>query len=368
MAAAVHAAHRPVRSGVAESDTDSNHAPMEKPELDQEARLVVRIVVALFALCIGAAVIQWLWTISPELHTDAMANRIEAFRNIALIFSLPVALIALWLAWRRTRETKRQVDAMYEQLERNEAGRYHDRFQSALKMLESEHANIQLAGLALLDRIRHEFPEEFDATVRELFCDMASDKLTRDPTIGFADLWEAPYHSNFTPAVNARIINLLLSDRLGGWRDQDVRLLIDNTRIGSLIIKDFDTVPDVHDWRIIFLGCHISELEIFTQETRISDFAYCQIDRVTIHFWYGYEGFEVEFESCVIGDIRVFGGSAEVFNAANFSNHCSFSNCRFDNGQHVDIDSMFRSRGTEDGVIHVNGLRDERQPVRSRGN
>lgn len=340
---------------------------MEKPKLDWDARFALWTVVALFALCIGAVVITGLWAIWPELRADVLGNPTDAMRNIALIFGAPLAVVALWLAWRRTRETKRQVDAMYEQLERNEAGRYHDRFQSALKMLESDHANIQLAGLALLDRIRHEFPEEFDETVRGFFCDMASDKLSLHPTIDTADLWEAPYDSNFTPVVNARIINLLLSDRLGGWRDGDVRLMIDNTRIGSMVIKDFDTVPDVHDWRIIFLGCHISELEIFTQETRISDFAYCQIDRITIHFWYGYEGIEVEFESCVIGDIRISGGSAEVFNAANFSSHCSFRNCRFDNGQRVDIDHMFRSRGAEDGVIHVNGLRHERQPVRSRG-
>lgn len=336
---------------------------MEKPELDQEARLVVRIVVALFALCIGAAVIQWLWTISPELHTDAMANRIEAFRNIALICSLPVALIALWLTWRRTRETTRQVDAMYEQLERNEAGRYHDRFQSALKMLESEHANIQLAGLALLDRIRHEFPDEFDETVRELFCDMASDKLSLHPTIDTADLWEAPYHSNFAPAVNARIANLLLSDGLGGWRDGGVRSVITDTRIGKILITDHEVDPDAHDWRILFRGCHISELEIFTHETRIAEFEYCQIDRIKIHFWPAYEGRRVYFYRCVLGETEIQGDPGRDFNATNFSGQCRITDCRLDNGQRVSPDILFSSEGAENGYIWVNGLRYDRLPV-----
>lgn len=297
---------------------------MEKPKLDWDARFALWTVVALFVVCIGAVVIQWLWTISPELLTEEMGNRIEAIRNILLIFSIPPALFALWLTWRRTRDMTRQVDSA-------ETGKYHDRFQSALKMLEVEQENIQLAGIALLDRMRTEKPAMFDEIVTELFCDMVSDKLeNRDKPVHL--LHEAKMKSGFNPKVNARIANLLLEDKLRREPGRNFRREVSGTRIAEIEVSEPVGALDGLNWRLTFKVCHIERLTIQARENQKFKFLRCRIERLILDFDDEKCDKPIELRGCVIDQIEVFGPPGEAFSEVNFARQIKLAGCTLSNG------------------------------------
>lgn len=138
---------------------------MEKPKLDWEAWFTVWVVVALFVVCLGAAAVTGIWAIWPELRIDVMESPTAAIRNILLMFSLPVALLALYLTWRRTTEIVRQGRLQLRQEEFQIAGKRDERFQSAVEKFAQRNPASTIAALVIFENLQDEDPETYDEPI-----------------------------------------------------------------------------------------------------------------------------------------------------------------------------------------------------------
>ncbi len=108
-----------------------------------EARLASTTVALLGVIAVVAAV--W-WESSDEV------------RNFGLLAGGVVAVaLAIW----RSRVAERQAETA-------EAARLDAQFELGLRMLQDERENIQLDGLAILERLFAEYPEAYGALIVEL--------------------------------------------------------------------------------------------------------------------------------------------------------------------------------------------------------
>lgn len=138
---------------------------MKKPGFDREAWFTVWVVVALFVVCLGAAAVTGIWAIWPELRIDVMERPTAAIRNILLMFSLPVALLALYLTWRRTTEIVRQGRLQLRQEEFQIAGKRDERFQSAVEKFAQRNPASTIAALVIFENLQQEDPETYDEPI-----------------------------------------------------------------------------------------------------------------------------------------------------------------------------------------------------------
>ena len=108
-----------------------------------EARLASTTIALLAVIAVVAAV--W-WESSDEV------------RNFGLLAGGVVAVaLAIW----RSRVAERQAETA-------EAARLDAQFELGLRMLQDERENIQLDGLAILERLFAEYPEAYGARIVEL--------------------------------------------------------------------------------------------------------------------------------------------------------------------------------------------------------
>jgi hypothetical protein len=80
----------------------------------------------------------------------------EAFRNVVLAI---VAIVGLWIAWKRVTAATRQADAALRQAELSRRDHVAELFNKAVEQLVSDKLEVRLGAIFILRQIANDFPD-----------------------------------------------------------------------------------------------------------------------------------------------------------------------------------------------------------------
>jgi hypothetical protein len=80
----------------------------------------------------------------------------EAFRNVVLAI---VAIVGLWIAWKRVTAATRQADAALRQAELSRRDHVAELFNKAVEQLVSDKLEVRLGAIFTLRQIANDFPD-----------------------------------------------------------------------------------------------------------------------------------------------------------------------------------------------------------------
>ena len=116
----------------------------------------------------------WEWLRSGSIGPGETNG--ATLRNVGLLaagfIALPLALWRSWVAERQAKSAEGQLNATQQNLRQ-------ERYQRGAEMLGNELLSTRMGGIYALQRLAHEYPQEYHIQVIELFCAFA-----RNPTEG----------------------------------------------------------------------------------------------------------------------------------------------------------------------------------------
>lgn len=131
--------------------------------------------------------------LSPK---DCFSIENEARKTLAYILGGLLAIIGIFLAYRRIRAVESQVSLMQKQVQVSQEGQITERFTRAINQLGDEKVEIRLGGIYALERIAQDSPKDYWTIIeiftgyirerapwREAFCLSSKEKIKGRPNV-----------------------------------------------------------------------------------------------------------------------------------------------------------------------------------------
>lgn len=301
------------------------------------ALVIVVAAVALFSLPTAVllnffGVVEWLSSAAGS--TDE--SRSAVLRNLALMFSAPLAALGVWIAWRRNLTADQQTAVSQQQLSQQIrqselqsrqyelAERSHDynRYENGVALLGNASVVQQLSGVSILKILAENRPKEFDEQISKLFSELISSTTQLDATIHMEGIdyeeehviesrteiaiWNALFDPDLeyseTELTDIRIYNSVCPLHLFGHnafrRTHFYNVLFDKIRIFDIPSFDDDDIPLLN-----FENCYIPDLELigheFIDDFQFPMFIHCRIGDTVIDEKISPEVLRQLFSNCV---------------------------------------------------------------------
>lgn len=272
--------------------------------------------------------VAWNWLRLTGDGSPAVVTNAETVRNVSLTLGGPLALVALWLAWRRTFDARRQTETQIrqsqtqiEQAKTAERARQSERFEVAVQSLARGQATAEIVAVETLVQICRENPTDFGFSVLRILADNIS---IEDNMISRGKMQE-----NYPPnsKINEKIWDIILnsSDFLIP-RTKRPEIIVQNTRAVNSIYS-LDECYGVEfrgvEFGSIMMGEILGHISIH-KSTIYRLFIASDIVFVDTMYW-------SLFDSCVFGMIEVsidVDVSEEIFRSM-------FSRCTYTDGSEV---------------------------------
>lgn len=160
-----------------------------------------------------------LWTWLRASTDGSLESNSTTLRNLSLTLGGPLAVAALYLAWRRTKTATtqtntqiRQAGVQIRQSETAEKTYLESRYQSAIRLLQEKSRISQLSGVSTLSHLALNHHEEYYDVVRDFFSGALSYSLTHECTPCWR-LNDGSVKGDLLGDVNDRILSFLLPRR-----------------------------------------------------------------------------------------------------------------------------------------------------------
>ena len=181
------------------------------------------------------------WLSSSTGNTDE--SRSAVLRNVALMFSAPLAALGVWIAWRRNLTADEQTTVSQKQLgqqmkqsnvqsrqyELAERSHDHGRYENGVALLGNASIVQQLSGVSVLRTLAQERRKQFDNQISTLFAELISNTTPLD-AIEFMEGLELEEEH----LVNSRTKNAIWDTLFDPTLEQD-RTIFSPIRIHSSI-------------------------------------------------------------------------------------------------------------------------------------
>ena len=126
---------------------------MKRPFMSEGFWIAVLVLVVLVvAICLSVR--YWDWLSGPSGTT---------VRNIGLVIA---SVIAILLAFWRSRVAGRQADAAQRQSETAQGSLMNERYQKGAELLGSDVLSVRLGGIYALQRLANDYPEHYQSRAR----------------------------------------------------------------------------------------------------------------------------------------------------------------------------------------------------------
>lgn len=146
---------------------------MNRPDWTRRFTAVGVVSVVVMALLVALIVIlvtSWNWVSGSESGSTTI-------RNVGLVAG---GVLALWLAFWRSKIADRQADTAQKQSETAELGLLNERYQQGTEMLNSEELSVRLDGVHTLARLAKDEPERYHLQIMSRFCAFVCDPTKDD--------------------------------------------------------------------------------------------------------------------------------------------------------------------------------------------
>lgn len=257
-----------------------------------------------------------LWTWLRASADGSLESNSTTLRNLSLTLGGPLALAALYLAWRRTLTADKQIsiqikqsDNQFRQILSSEKAHMNDRFENAIKNLGSESSVVQSLAITNLSQIRSDSPEDYEPRVRAVLADLLSNmpliekngkiEVDEEHPISIRAMENALYRLRRSMSIGSnKTSQVMLTSGLLPETDVDLNdfdhLHFDNYVLGSILISGITN-------DVAFQKCTIRSARIINLgrpfETEYHVFEKCRIGEFSFYGELPYIP-EVFFEDC----------------------------------------------------------------------